>query len=291
MKKLEKPVLTFHEFSELLNDSDKTYNLDNDSDFLTVKSILLDFVREGKIRPTFHYKGMYSSKAENRGFGKKIEPICQDKVHGSLHIFANDLISLIEQQDSYLQVCEKQNIKDRIFDDWVRIPNNTAKSVIMRHAASLMNTIEEDTTYKRIILHDEKFIGFHDLRYPKVDINKIFKTSSLTEVEQEIQSLRNENQNLKEQLTTGESSQFSDKTQDPKLIAMMAILLADKSYSYRNGETPNKSAIEKEIHKLVDELGIDSEHTYGLRSPSKRISDCLNEYSEYFYTLKKQKAK
>ena len=75
------------------------------------------------------------------------------------------------------------------------------------------------------------------------------------------------------------------RVQDPKLIAMMAILLADKNSKYKWGEKPNKSAIEKDIHELIEsKFFVDNKHTHGLEAPHKRIADCLSEFSDFFYT-------
>ncbi|MFT0772543.1 hypothetical protein [Psychrobacter aquimaris] len=74
------------------------------------------------------------------------------------------------------------------------------------------------------------------------------------------------------------------KTQDPKLIAMMAILLSKQSSKYQIGERPNVSAINNEIQNLVHDLKIDSEHTYGLKSSNKRIKEYYDDFSQFFFT-------
>lgn len=74
------------------------------------------------------------------------------------------------------------------------------------------------------------------------------------------------------------------RTQDPKLIAMMAILLSKKSSRYQIGNRPNASAINEDIQSLVHELKIDSEHSFGLKSSHKRIKEYYDDLSQFFNT-------
>lgn len=110
----------------------------------------------------------------------------------------------------------------------------------------------------------------------------------LLNIEQNDISILADEQHLTNKIPIDENS----RTQDPKIIAMMAILLADNQKCYKWGEKPNKSAIEKAIHDLIDnKFFIDGKHIHGLDSPSKRIGKCLDEFSEFFYSLPKPNKK
>ena len=81
-----------------------------------------------------------------------------------------------------------------------------------------------------------------------------------------------------------ESINNNTRSQDYKIIVMMAILLSKKSSQYQIGDRPNVSAINKDIQNLVHDLKIDSEHTYGLKSTHKPIKKYYDDFSQFFFT-------
>lgn len=90
-------------------------------------------------------------------------------------------------------------------------------------------------------------------------------------------------------LSIVEQNNKSTRSQDSKLIAVMAIMLSKKSSQFKYANKPNRSAITREIKKLTDELQIDRAHTYGLEAPDQRIKQCLEEFSEFFFTTNDSK--
>lgn len=74
------------------------------------------------------------------------------------------------------------------------------------------------------------------------------------------------------------------RSQDHKIIVMMAILLSKKSPQYQIGDKPNVSAINEDIQNIIHDLKIDSEHTYGLKSSHKRIKKYYDDFSQFFFT-------
>lgn len=96
-----------------------------------------------------------------------------------------------------------------------------------------------------------------------------------------------ETSGLKKELNNQKNSSSNNdnnKSQDYKIIAMMAILLADTSAKFKHGDKPNMQAIERDIKNRVFDLNIDNSHLHGLDAPHKRISTCLKEFSQYFDT-------
>jgi len=117
----------------------------------------------------------------------------------------------------------------------------------------------------------------------------------LEEANKKIESLQKnrnllhiENTQLKRKLDgdscKNESINKNTRSQDYKIIAMMAFLLSENSSKYKVADRPNASAINNEILNLINTLQIDSEHTNGLKSCHRRITDCCNELSQFFFT-------
>lgn len=114
------------------------------------------------------------------------------------------------------------------------------------------------------------------------------KQKTIDQQADQIEYLKNQLEQQTNQLSSAAEADENSRTQDPKIIAMMAILLAGKQDIYKWGDKPNRSKIEAQIKNLIDtQLYIDSKHTHGLEAASKRIGKCLDDFSEYFYTLPK----
>lgn len=114
------------------------------------------------------------------------------------------------------------------------------------------------------------------------------KQKTIDQQADQIEYLKNQLEQQTNQLSSAAEVDENSRTQDPKIIAMMAILLAGKQDIYKWGDKPNRSKIEAQIKNLIDtQLYIDSKHTHGLEAASKRIGKCLDDFSEYFYTLPK----
>ena len=62
-----------------------------------------------------------------------------------------------------------------------------------------------------------------------------------------------------------------------KAIAIMAMMLAEKSHKYKIKDRPNASAISKDIYKIAQEF-IDEKDLRGLESFGKRISSALDKF-------------
>lgn len=142
--------------------------------------------------------------------------------------------------------------------------------------------------------NDYEFLGYilystDQVNTSRINLNKV---SKLMFSNSDITSLLDEIDNQYDKTTSSSSlvksnknySNTSTRSQDPKIIAMLAILLSEKSPKFKNGKKPNRSAIKRGIEELIDELQIDHVHDHGLKAPEQRIKKCLEEYSDLFFT-------
>lgn len=115
-----------------------------------------------------------------------------------------------------------------------------------------------------------------ELKENKEYIKRIERDRNLLEVE---------NNKLKKDLNNQKNNSSNNtRSKDHKVIAMMAFLLSENSSKYKVANRPNASVINDEILNLINTLQIDSEHTNGLKSCHKRITDCYNDFSQFFFT-------
>jgi len=81
-------------------------------------------------------------------------------------------------------------------------------------------------------------------------------------------------------------AQTDETNTDKKLIAMMALLLAKQSNTFRIGDRPNATQINKEVSTLtmqiVEKLGMDETDTLGLKANIDKISKAVQAYADMF---------
>ena len=84
----------------------------------------------------------------------------------------------------------------------------------------------------------------------------------------------------KEELTKTINEEVSSRSQDKKLIAMLAILLAQKSNAFQVGNRPNATQINEAIINLAQqELQVIDDDMFGLKGNTAKISSAIREYS------------
>lgn len=78
---------------------------------------------------------------------------------------------------------------------------------------------------------------------------------------------------------------LNSRSQDRKLIAILALLLASKSSAYTIGDNkPNATQISKAIYQFaIDDLKIADEDTNGLKANIAKISESIQEYTDILY--------
>lgn len=77
-------------------------------------------------------------------------------------------------------------------------------------------------------------------------------------------------------------AQTDETNTDKKLIAMMALLLAKQSNTFRTGDRPNATEINKQVYKLATEMGIDKEDMLGLKANTDKISKAIQAHADIF---------
>lgn len=77
-------------------------------------------------------------------------------------------------------------------------------------------------------------------------------------------------------------AQTDETNTDKKLIAMMALLLAKQSNTFRTGDRPNATEINKQVYKLATDMGIDKEDMLGLKANTDKISKAIQAYADIF---------
>ena len=77
---------------------------------------------------------------------------------------------------------------------------------------------------------------------------------------------------------------LNSRSQDKKLIAILALLLASKSKLYTVGDKPNATQISKGIYEFaIQDLKIADEDMNGLKAPIAKISKAIQDYSDILY--------
>ena len=77
-------------------------------------------------------------------------------------------------------------------------------------------------------------------------------------------------------------AQTDETNTDKKLIAMMALLLAKQSNTFRTGDRPNATEINKQVYKLATDMGIDKEDMLGLKANTDKISKAIQAHADIF---------
>ena len=77
-------------------------------------------------------------------------------------------------------------------------------------------------------------------------------------------------------------AQTDETNTDKKLIAMMALLLAKQANTFRTGDRPNATEINKQVYKLATDMGIDKEDMLGLKANTDKISKAIQAHADIF---------
>lgn len=77
-------------------------------------------------------------------------------------------------------------------------------------------------------------------------------------------------------------AQTDETNTDKKLIAMMALLLAKQSNTFRTGDRPNATEINKQVYELATDMGIDKEDMLGLKANTDKISKAIQAHADIF---------
>lgn len=143
------------------------------------------------------------------------------------------------------------------------------------------NSIKIDNSKVGVLKEDlEEYLN-------KVQTEYMNSKTKIEALESKIEKLETENARLIQQLTQTKaelatkptSKEASSRSQDQKLIAMMAILLAKKCRVFQVGDKPNATQINEAILDLArQELKIIDDDMFGLKGNTAKISSAINEY-------------
>lgn len=118
----------------------------------------------------------------------------------------------------------------------------------------------------------------------------VFDSSAANaKIEQQQKEIDSLNKKIEQAGKPADSKEKSSRNQDQKVIAILALLLAQKYKTFKNGETPNAAQIADAIYKLAIELGIDNEDMTGLKAAADKISKAVKAYTGILYKTEKPK--
>lgn len=158
--------------------------------------------------------------------------------------------------------------------------------------AKINKKYEKSSLKCELIFKSEELL---DIISEHIDKQRSLKLKTkLTEAEKTIEDMNRtnnlleiKNDRLENKLKAHKNNSTNDSTriQDYKVIAMMALLISEKSTAYKRGEKPNSERIKNEILRLADDLNIHDTHRVGLKASNKRIAKCLDQYLEEFFII------
>lgn len=286
-----------------LNYGDSIAYLNKNSNEIYNISKLKDLARIGKVTPCFFYRGYV-------GYPK-------NDLDNTLYLYSEHLsgyftfASLSEQIDKEQYEFELPNHN---FEDGIKI-----FKLIERKTSEFMDGDDGLTlfTEKPKDLEDSEFKILwryydNEVRFCKSDLDNVLlkhknqesnffentlensESIALQQLKNENEILKSENENLKLIMNDSnknkehEQQEINDKSQDYKLITMMALLLAEKAGIYKRGEKPNAQQIGEAVSQLAIDLGVDVQNIHGLKEPSQKIRFAINKSQETILTLKSQ---
>lgn len=175
-------------------------------------------------------------------------------------------------------------------------PSDHRLDVLIGEIGEICDPLKKSPIMVEEYLQISRF-ALDDIFYTKTDVNAFINNLSkgqknrdeITILKEKNNELNKTIENLQVKLANIKTDLLSEnsRNQDQKIIALLAIVLSETQKKYKNGEKPNYSQIEDSILNLVQRLKVDEMHKHGLKSPSKRISACYQEFSEYFDTAPK----
>lgn len=256
---------------------------------------LIELEKEDRLKMLVYYQGEVnivtneitssSTKFNDKTVSKYLEAIFKPTQKS---VIDKDFKLLLGDEDSIYNY--QYFVVHRLFNDPNFIPT-----------FSISSDIYIDIDKPIIVKFDRKQVTKDDIRISSSELTKIVENFSYYELQKEIERLKTENDDLKamklmasmpnnkpqkEDLTKAINEEVSSRSQDKKLIAMLAILLAQKSNVFQVGNRPNATQINEAIINLAQqELQVVDDDMFGLKGNTAKISSAIKEYS---YIIKNQ---
>lgn len=251
---LPKDYLSIDDVADYFNNLGYEYDLSNSSDRYKINKNIYDLILQDKIIAVFYFFDGSNFNAAYYQIGHK------------------DAYKLLIQNDAYI---------DMIFSQRV-----------YRYDNGMKPDLSKDGSYT---ITESYYINFEDIYIPKVELDKLFKIDTTQDAEkskQLIAELQSELAQVKAQLDEQQQApqrtraQTDETNTDKKLIAMLAILLAKQSNTFRVGDRPNATQINEQVLNLtmqiVDELGMNENDTLGLKANTDKISKAVQAHADIF---------
>lgn len=251
---LPKDYLSINDVADYFNHLGYEYDLSISRDRYRLNKDIYDLIMQNKISAVFYF---FDGSNFNAAY---------------YYVKHDDAYKLLIQNDAYIDVI----FYDRVY----------------RYDNGMKPDLSKDGKY---IINKSHYINFEDIYIAKVELDKLLKIDTTQDAEksqQLIDQLENELAQVKAQLDDQQQApqrtraQTDETNTDKKLIAMLAILLAKQSNTFRIGDRPNATQINEQVLNLtmqiVDELGMNENDTLGLKANTDKISKAVQAYADMF---------
>ncbi len=248
-------------------------------DYLSISDVAQYFTKLG-------YEYDLSTSSDSYRIDKDIyDLILQDKISAVFRFFDSENF-----RDAYFYVTSDK--AREILIDHVAYVNIRGYSAVYRYANGKIPLSGERGAYS---IDEDHYINHDDIYIPKIELEKLFKVDAIQNAEksdQKIAKLQTELVQVKAQLDEQKKdpqrtrAQTDETNTDKKLIAMLAILLAKQSNTFRISDRPNATQINEQVLNLtmqiVNELGMNDNDTLGLKANTDKISKAVQAYADMF---------
>ena len=250
----------------------------------------LKFIKEKKIPIVFEYegRGTWEFRAESgwQSLNMKVKGYFKFRNRNDAVNIFKGFLKKIDLEEAIIYQLDSHQIHGDVPDG---IEPKKGDYILFKTGG--VSPIFSHQNTRNFIIIDNGKVGVlkSDLReyLNKMQINHIDNKTNIETLESKIEKLETENANLIQQLTQAKaelatkptSKEASSRSQDKKLIAMMAILLAQKCRVFQVGDKPNATQINEAILNLArQELKIIDDDMFGLKGNTAKISSAINEY-------------
>lgn len=257
--------LTLNDIAEYLTDKcNYDFNLECSIDQNRLIETIIQLVRNDKLHPVFHYRGnvdWLKQKVITRKSGSFInhERVLLDitydmSVRDYYFINGKNFDKLIENNCS----------------NYINVINCTVEPY---HVDGKQEIVENSIlSYRKI--KDDFSINFHDLLYPKLDLDKLFKqteakadTDVIEKLRQKIAGLEAENDQLNEKLSKQEYRLTDDKELEPNSQAAVTRLLNVLFYKAGYDVQSHSGTTNKNIVTYSEHPSVNTPITKGFLTP------------------------
>lgn len=241
-----------------------------------------DLEKEKKIKIYFRYKGVVTAIEKS---GKNDNEIVEHEINIDCIYQRLDNELMIDPRSPYHIV---GNYLEFTAYDVIQTYSDNAKHLNLKELIILNPFYYEEMLnpffdYLRIETSNlEELVSSDDNEKDKKIINLIIKNDILKSELEQIKAQLDDQQQPPQRTR----SQTDETNTDKKLIAMLAILLAKQSNTFRIGDRPNATQINEQVYNLtmqiVNELGMNDSDTLGLKANTDKISKAVQAYADMF---------